>query len=41
MRKILRSIARGRMERRGFVRINKRRGLKSFFAKNWRDYINR
>lgn len=45
MRKLLRSIARANMQRKGVQHINKlRRDLKgrnvpSYFAENWRKYI--
>ena len=41
MRKILRSIARGRMAKQGITNVNKRLGLKSYFATYWRDYVRR
>lgn len=37
MRKILRNIARTNMELAGIVRMN--RGPRSFFARNWRQYV--
>ena len=44
MRKLKRSIARANMEKRGIKKINRQafKGTpgKSFFAENWREYIN-
>lgn len=51
MREIKRNMARENMKRAGFVRINKKRnviyrgtgkrGKMSFFAQNWRKWVNR
>lgn len=39
MRKLLRSVARARMERQGIQKINKKRGGTSYFAARWREYV--
>ncbi len=41
MRKLLRGIARFRMQRAGIQRMNRKRGQdrKSYFADHWREYI--
>lgn len=40
MRKYLRAIARHRMRKLGYTGFNKCRGVKSYFAKHWREYCN-
>lgn len=39
-RKLDRIVARENMKKHGITQINKVKGLTSFFAKHWRDYIN-
>lgn len=42
MRKLKRSIARARMIREGYIRINATRRVgkvRSFFAENWRNFV--
>lgn len=39
LRKIARNVARNRMKKAGYVRINK--GNPSFFAQNWRIFLKR
>ena len=40
MREIARSIARERMKRAGYVKINKKKDGKSLFSKHWREFVN-
>lgn len=39
MRKLLRAIARARMQNDGIQQINKKRNGASYFALHWRDYV--
>ena len=40
MRKLLRGVARSKMERAGITQINKKRASgKSYFAGHWREYV--
>lgn len=39
MRKLMRSVARANMKRAGFTKINKKHSGKSFFAMNWRKFV--
>jgi hypothetical protein len=40
MRKLMRSMARHNMEKKGYGRLNKKDSIKrSFFSKRWRQYI--
>lgn len=39
MRKYKRRIAHAKMSKEGILHQNKRRGSKSYFARNWRKYV--
>lgn len=41
MRKLARSVARNNMKKKGYTKINQRKGAGSFFSEKWREFVRK